>query len=153
MTIHVGVGGASKAVPSISVGVSGAWKPVTAGYVGVGGAWKPFFNSDVLTFTIQAETGFGFIGYRSGESGTVDKTVTLAGNPLYECFTTGSFFVLSYTASSSPGQNYFTSIDNGLESFNTAAATYTFIGGLAKWQWATANQYENTEGYIVTLTK
>jgi hypothetical protein len=94
-----------------------------------------------------------FVGYSSPGYGTLTPHIDQNGNTIvilsYAQQTRQLFLIMDVAAN--PGQNYFTTLTVGADSYASASAIYSYSGGQATWLWSSASPITNTDTYAVQL--
>ena len=97
----------------------------------------------VLLYTGSGTAGVSgpVTGYINGTIGSLSPTTMLDGKTIERIAGNATGDVFSLTVGVDPTQSYFTSLTTGGNGSgltqSSAAATYTYSGGVAKWQWST----------------
>lgn len=123
------------------------------------GGTGPYTLSSSLTAG-GSGSGTGTVGYISGSIGSLSPdtlsgglTVTEIGD-FYSSSTLTEAVVTVSGFSTEPNQGWLGNVTCNGDTFNGAAATFTYSGGVGNWEWATSTGwgFSPTDGYSCTIT-
>ena len=143
-----------KEVTDLHVNVSGTWKRIREGWVNVSGTWKQFYAA---LFTTEMTRG-SILNNEGYEDGTV--TVGFGslsddqydGNTVRGIYTTvANLFVVRIAGTLA--QDFFSTVDCSVGTFDTSTATHVQSGGNTSWTWATGARFTISGTEDVTFTK
>jgi hypothetical protein len=111
-----------------------------SGIIACFGNANTIYNGSLHAITSGGDTGYSTQGTPFG-SLTPSSSLLVS---IYDQGASNSFVQIA--SASNPGQSFFSSVHANGAAFISSAATYSYAGGIATWEWSGAGQFNFGNG-------